>query len=294
MQYDTVELTHIDAKPFIKWVGGKRQLLTEINKRLPKNIDVYVEPFLGGGALFFQLANRISQAYLSDINEELILTYQTVQNNVDGLIQDLSLHKNTQEHFSYIRNADRNVDYKNVWTPTQKASRFIFLNKTCFNVLYRVNSSGYFNVPYGRYTNPKIVDEETLYACNFVLNKTKVTLTCNSYKESLSVIKSLIDVGRNVFVYLDPPYIPVSVSSSFTQYSKDGFSMSDQIDLKAYCDELTRLGAFWMQSNSSAPIVFDMYKECVVECVSVKRNISASKTSRGTINEVIITNYENT
>lgn len=282
----------VDAKPFIKWVGGKRQLLPEIDKRLPNRLDVYFEPFLGGGALFFHLAHKIQQAYLSDINQELIWAYQATQKNVDGLIQELAYHKNTPEHFSQIRDADKNVDYEWNWTPIQKAARFIYLNKTCFNGLYRVNSSGHFNVPYGKYTNPKIVDAENLYACNFVLNRPSVFLTCVSYKHSLNTIRSLVNMGRNIFVYLDPPYIPISVSSSFTQYSKDGFNMNDQSDLKLYCDELTKIGVNWMQSNSSAPIVFDMYKNYVIDRVAVKRSVSASASARRSVDEVIITNYE--
>ncbi len=294
MQFGVAKNSEVAAKPFIKWVGGKRQLLPEIDVRLPSKLDVYVEPFLGGGALFFHLAHRIEQAYLSDINEELILAYQATQNNVSDLIQELSHHRNTPEYFSQIRNADRDGDYRWNWTPIQKAARFIYLNKTCFNGLYRVNSSGHFNVPYGKYTNPKIIDSENLYACNLVLSRPGVSINCSSYRDSLSTIQSLIDMGRSVFVYLDPPYIPLSVSSSFTQYSKDGFNMSDQDDLKQYCDVLTTMGVKWMQSNSSAPIVFDMYKHYVVDRVSVKRNVSASTLGRCTIDEVIVRNYENT
>lgn len=287
-----IETQSVTAKPFVKWVGGKRQLLPDLEARLPEKLDVYFEPFLGGGALFFHIAHKVGVADLSDINEELILAFNAAQNNVSGLIEELSKHKNTPEHFSQIRDADRDNEYKWSWTPIQKAARFIYLNKTCFNGLYRVNSEGHFNVSYGRYTNPKIVDAENLYACNTVLCRPGVTLSVKGYLDTLPKIESFAKAGRNVFVYLDPPYIPISISSSFTQYTKDGFSMSDQLELKSYCDHLTKLGVKWMQSNSSAPIVFDLYKQYLVDRICVQRNVSASPQSRGAVTETIIRNYE--
>jgi DNA adenine methylase len=286
------ETQNLIAKPFVKWVGGKRQLLPELETRLPEKLDVYFEPFLGGGALFFHIAHRVAVAELSDINEELILAFNAAQNNVSGLIQELSKHKNTPEHFSQIRDADRDNEYKWSWTPIQKAARFIYLNKTCFNGLYRVNSEGHFNVSYGRYSNPKIVDAENLYACNSVLCRTGVFLSIKGYLDTLPKIESFIKSERNVFVYLDPPYIPITVSSSFTQYTKDGFSMKDQLQLKDYCDTLTNMGVKWMQSNSSAPIVFEMYKNYTIDRVAVNRNVAASSGARTVVDETIIKNYE--
>lgn len=280
------------AKPFVKWIGGKRQLISEIDARLPEKLDVYFEPFLGGGALFFHLAHRINQAYLSDVNDELIKTYHAIQNQPDRLIQELLTHKNTEEHFIQIRDADRNVEYNWNWTPIQKAARFIYLNKTCFNGLYRVNSQGQFNVPFGHYTNPKIVDAENLSACNSVLCRPGVFLQTRSYLATLDEIHSLVNLKKDVFVYLDPPYIPISISSSFTQYTKDGFTMTDQQRLKNFCDSLSELGVKWMQSNSSAPIVFDMYKEYNIDTISVSRNVGASAQSRKQISETIIRNYK--
>lgn len=282
----------LNAKPFIKWVGGKRQLLSELDSRIPQKLDVYFEPFLGGGALFFHLAERIAQAYLSDSNEELITAYQAIRSNPNLLIRELSTHKNTEEHFQQIRDADRNADYKWNWSPIQKAARFIYLNKTCFNGLYRVNSKGEFNVPYGKYPNPKIVDAENIYACHQVLSRPAVFINSKSYETVHAEIQGLVNLGRTVFVYLDPPYIPLSVTSSFTQYSKDGFTMKDQKELKAFCDSLTSMGVMWMQSNSSAPIVFDMYKEYNVEVVSANRSISSAPSSRKVVSETIIRNYE--
>lgn len=280
------------AKPFIKWVGGKRQLLPEIDARLPKDIDIYFEPFLGGGALFFHLASKVNQAYLSDKNDELIVAYNAIRTNPNLLITELQKHKNTEEHFQQIRDADRDVDYKWNWSPIQKAARFIYLNKTCFNGLYRVNSSGQFNVPFGNYSNPKIVDSENIYACHEVLNRPGVFLQARSYDAIYADIRSLVNLGRRVFVYLDPPYIPLSVTSSFTAYSKDGFTMHDQKELKAFCESLSSLGVQWMQSNSSAPIVFDMYKEYTVDVVSAHRGVSANPLARKIVSETIIRNYE--
>lgn len=285
--------THsVSAKPFVKWLGGKRQLLPELDARVPTNLDVYFEPFLGGGALFFHLCDRIKQAYLSDKNEELITAYRAIQSSPNQLIQELSKHKNTQEHFQQIRDADRDDDYRWNWSPLQKAARFIYLNKTCFNGLYRVNSQGQFNTPFGNYSNPKIVDAENIFACNTVLCRPGVFLDSKSYTSVLSDIKSLVNLGRSVFVYLDPPYVPLSVSSYFTQYTKDGFTMKDQIDLKSFCDSLTSLGVQWMQSNSSAPVVFELYKEYKIDTVSVKRTVSAIMSGRQSVSETIITNYE--
>ena len=280
------------AKPFVKWLGGKRQLISELDSRLPENLDVYFEPFLGGGALFFHLAHRINQAYLSDINQELILSYKAIQNEPNRLIRELSKHKNTEEHFQEIRDVDRNSDYEWNWTPLQKAARFIYLNKTCFNGLYRVNSQGHFNVPFGHYENPKIVDEENIYACNSVLCRPGVFLDCKNYSSILREVRSLVSLQKKVFVYLDPPYIPISISSSFTQYSKDGFTMADQKSLKEFCYSLTDLGVFWMQSNSSAPVVFEMYKEFNIDTISVRRSVSAASSSRKQITETIIRNYK--
>lgn len=285
-------LLQSDAKPFVKWVGGKRQLLSEIDSRLPSQIDAYFEPFLGGGALFFHLAHKIKEAHLSDMNEDLITAYDAIRLAPDKLIYELSQHKNTQEHFQQIRDVDRHDEYKWEWTPIQKAARFIYLNKTCFNGLYRVNASGHFNVPFGRYDNPKIVDVENIYACNSVLSNPCISISTQSYCDSLKQIQTCVSSGKNVFVYLDPPYIPISVSSSFTSYTKDGFTMNDQLALKQYCDTLTSMGVKWMQSNSAAPVISTMYSGYKIDTVAVQRKVSASSTSRNVVRETIITNYE--
>lgn len=280
------------AKPFVKWIGGKRQLLPELESRLPAKLDVYFEPFLGGGALFFHLAHRINQAYLSDKNEELITAYKAIQTSPRLLIEELSKHKNTQEHFQQIRDADRDVDYRWNWSPIQKAARFIYLNKTCFNGLYRVNADGQFNASFGNYSNPKIVDAENIFACNSVLCRPGVFVDAKNYLSVSSEIRSLANLGRDVFVYIDPPYVPISVTSQFTQYTKDGFSMQDQVALRDYCNELSRLGVKWMQSNSSAPIVFDLYKQHQIDTISAPRKVSALTSGRAPVTETIIRNYD--
>jgi DNA adenine methylase len=226
------------------------------------------------------------------MNEDLITAYDAIRLAPDKLIYELSQHKNTQEHFQQIRNVDRHDEYKWEWTPIQKAARFIYLNKTCFNGLYRVNASGHFNVPFGRYDNPKIVDVENIYACNSVLSNPCVSISTQSYCDSLKQIQTCVSSDKNVFVYLDPPYIPISVSSSFTSYTKDGFTMNDQLALKQYCDTLTSMGVKWMQSNSAAPVIFTMYSGYKIDTVAVQRKVSASSTSRTVVRETIITNYE--
>lgn len=277
------------AKPFIKWVGGKRQLLPEIEQRLPKSIDVYYEPFLGGGALFFHIHDRIGRAHISDINAELINAYRAIQKDVQGLITELKKHVNTEEYFLEIRDADRQADYEWNWTPLEKAARFIYLNKTCFNGLYRVNSKGHFNVPFGHYSNPKIIDEENLLAVNRILNENHIEIEVKDYLKTKSEV---VGHDRQHFVYLDPPYIPLSISSSFTAYSKDGFSMDDQIRLRDYCNFLNNHGIKFMQSNSSAPIVFELYKDYQIDLVEANRSVSATNSGRAKVKEVIIRNYK--
>lgn len=272
-----------NVKPPFKWVGGKRQLLPELLPRVPKKYAVYHEPFLGGGALFFALAP--ARAHISDINSELINAYSQIRDNVELLIEELKEYKNTEEFYYEIREVDRQFEYQN-WTDVKRAARFIYLNKTCFNGLYRVNSSGYFNVPYGKYANPKILDEENLKFCCKALSPVNVVISQNDY---LHTIKS---VKEDDFVYLDPPYIPLNVTSSFTMYSKDGFDMIAHKNLLQYCEHLDSLGVKWMQSNSSAPIVYEMYTKYHIDEVNAKRSVSATVDGRAAVKEVIIRNYQ--
>ena len=217
--------------PFLKWVGGKRQLMPSIVELLSKNIKElnYVEPFIGGGAVLFHLQPK--NAIINDFNEELINVYTVIKNNLNDLIVDLKKHDNNPDYFYQIRSLDRTEEFKNL-TPVQRASRVIFLNKTCFNGLYRVNNAGEFNAPFGRYKNPNIVNEPTLKAVNKYLNSNSIILRNDDYADVLA------DINENSFVYLDPPYHPISESSNFTGYIQGGWDMFDQIRLREVYDEL--------------------------------------------------------
>lgn len=268
------------ASPIIKWVGGKRQLLPELRKRLPKHYNRYFEPFIGGGALFFDLSP--TDAYISDINPELVNLYKVVRDKVDALIYDLSVHKNSQEYFSKIRALDRQENYASL-PDIKRASRFIYLNKTCFNGLYRVNSRGFFNVPFGRYSNPNFADKENLYAVSDVLQSTQI-----EYANYDNILKF---VSKGDFVYFDPPYIPLSNTASFTSYSKEDFGMDEQIALKELCDKLHSMGVKFMLSNSDTPISNDLYSAYNVEKIYASRFINSKSNGRGKISEIVVRNY---
>lgn len=271
--------------PFLKWVGGKRQLMPSIVEHLPENIKdyKYVEPFIGGGAVLFNLQPK--NAIINDFNEELINVYQVIKNNLDELIEDLIKHKNEAEYFYFIRGLDRKGEFKKL-TDVQRASRVIFLNKTCFNGLYRVNNAGEFNSPFGRYKNPNIVNEPTLKAVNKFLNSNNIEIRSGDYSEILK------QTDKKCFVYLDPPYHPISESSNFTGYVQGGWSMYDQIDLKTACDELHKKGVKFLLSNSSADFIKDLYKDYKITIVKANRAINSNGSDRGEIDEVLIKNYE--
>lgn len=271
--------------PFLKWVGGKRQLMPSIVNNLPENIKdyKYIEPFIGGGAVFFNLQPK--NAVINDYNEELINVYQVIKDNLDDLIIDLKKHKNEAEYFYSIRSLDRNGEFKKL-SAVKRASRLIFLNKTCFNGLYRVNNAGEFNSPFGRYKNPNIVNEPTLKAVNKFLNNNNVEINSGDYSEILK------QTDKKCFVYLDPPYHPISESSNFTGYVQGGWNMYDQIDLKTACDELHKKGVKFLLSNSSADFIKDLYKDYKITIVKANRAINSNGADRGEVDEVLIRNYE--
>ena len=271
--------------PFLKWVGGKRQLMPSIVDHLPENIKdyKYIEPFIGGGAVFFNLQPK--NAVINDYNEELINVYQVIKDNLDDLIIDLKKHKNEAEYFYSIRSLDRNGEFKKL-SAVKRASRLIFLNKTCFNGLYRVNNAGEFNSPFGRYKNPNIVNEPTLKAVNKFLNNNNVEINSGDYSEILK------QTDKKCFVYLDPPYHPISESSNFTGYVQGGWNMYDQIDLKTACDELHKKGVKFLLSNSSADFIKDLYKDFKITIVKANRAINSNGADRGEVDEVLIRNYE--
>lgn len=269
-----------ETYPIVKWVGGKRQLMFELLKNMPKSYNRYFEPFIGGGALFFEL--QPDNAYVSDMNEELINLYSVVRDNVYELIEDLSKHEVSKEYFLEIRNIDRTKDYAEL-SNIERASRFIYLNRTCFNGMYRVNSQGQFNVPFGHYKNPRIIDERNLKNCSELLQKTEIN--CADFSTILDKVQ------KGDFVYFDPPYVPLNETSSFTSYTKDGFELDMQFKLREVCDELDSMGVMFMLSNSDTKFVNELYKNYEIKKVFASRQINANADGRGKITEVLVRNY---
>lgn len=269
--------------PFLKWVGGKRQLMPAIKELIPKNYTDYYEPFIGGGAVLFELQPK--NAVINDFNEELINVYQTIKENPEELISDLKTHKNESDYFYDLRALDREDDFENL-SNIKKASRVIYLNKTCYNGLYRVNNSGEFNSPFGRYKNPNIVNETTIRAVSKYLNTNKITILYGDFEEALKGIK------KGSFVYFDPPYHPVSASSNFTGYVQGGFDMYEQVRLRDLCNKLNEKGINFLLSNSATLFIEDLYKDYKISYVKANRSINSNSKKRGEIDEVLIRNYE--
>ena len=271
--------------PFLKWVGGKRQLLPEIKNRLPKNISnsLYYEPFIGGGALFFDLQPKC--AVINDYNEELINVYKVIKNNPDELIEDLKKHQNTAEYFYKIRAIDRQPLFHNL-TDIERASRIIYLNKTCYNGLYRVNNAGEFNSPFGKYKNPNIVNEPVIKAVSKYLNSARIQIFNRDYE---TVLK---DIPANSFVYLDPPYHPISESSNFTGYIQGGWDEKAQIRLRNVCDQLNHKGIKFLLSNSASGFIKEIYSQYHIHIVQANRAVNSDASKRGQIDEFLICNYE--
>lgn len=270
--------------PILKWVGGKRQLLKVIRPLLPKRIGTYCEPFIGGGALFFDL--QPNTAYINDINDELIRVYNIIKNNVEALITILQDFRNEADFFYAVRDWDRDKARYSSLPDVQKAARVLYLNKTCYNGLFRVNNAGEFNSPFGNYRNPNIVNAPTLRAVSAYLNTATVYLTSVHYSEVLKILP------KGTFVYLDPPYDPVSDTSGFTGYSKGGFTRDDQIKLRECCDELNANGFKFMLSNSATDFIKEQYTAYHITIVQAKRVVNSDSTKRGGIDELIVRNYE--
>ncbi len=271
----------ISISPILKWVGGKRQLLSNIIPLISKDFSTYVEPFVGGGAVFFALQPK--KAIINDYNVELINVYKVVRDFPEELISILEEHskKNTKEYFYHVRALDRTLEYAKM-DPIQKAARIIYLNKTCYNGLYRVNLAGQFNSPYGRYKNPNIINAVTIRAMSKYLQNPNIIIKQGDYKE---VLKGL---HKGAFVYFDPPYMPISSSSSFTGYTQNGFSYSQQTILKNVCDQLKEKGIPFLQSNSDCPQIRELYKGYDIRTVQAKRTINSNANKRGEISEVLI------
>ncbi|SCM70362.1 DNA adenine methylase [Desulfovibrio sp. 86] len=272
------------VSPVLKWVGGKRQLLDVLKPLLPQRVTTYCEPFAGGGALLFNLQPKT--AYVNDINKELIRVYEIIQRDVEALIAALQDFKNEADFFYSVRDWDRDREKYSSLTDVQKAARILYLNKTCYNGLFRVNSAGEFNSPFGNYRNPNIVNAPTLRAVSSYLNAAAIHLTSIDYAEVLQALP------KGTFVYLDPPYDPVSNTSSFTGYAKGGFSRDEQIRLRKSCDALHRRGLKFMLSNSATDFIKEQYAAYNITIVQAKRAINSDATKRGGIDEVVVRNYE--
>ncbi len=261
------------AKPFLKWAGGKTQLLPEIYKRFPANFNRYHEPFVGGGAVFFGL--RPNKCTLSDVNADLINTYTTIRDDVDGLIRVLKEHRAEEEYYYQMRQ----LKVANL-NDAEAAARIIYLNRTCFNGLYRVNRKGEFNVPFGKSSNPTICNSDNLYRVSERLQG--VNLKCES------VFNITRRVRRNDLVYFDPPYDPLSKTSSFTSYAKGGFGDEEQIRLAELFTRLANRGVHVVLSNSDTPFIRKLYKGFKVGKVYARRAINSRADRRGPVGEVIV------
>lgn len=270
--------------PVLKWAGGKRQLLCEIRKYIPKNFTIYYEPFIGGGAVLFDIQPK--KAVISDVNSELINLYEVIKDNVDLLIEDLKKHKNQAEYFYEIREVDRDIKKYDAMSEIEKASRMHYLNKTCYNGLFRVNQAGQFNSPFGYYKNPNITNEIVLKAVSNYFNAADIRIECGDFEDSLKGIE------KGAFVYLDPPYDPISDSANFTGYSMGGFDREEQIRLKNLCDNLDKKGVKFLLSNSATEFILDLYKSFKIEIIKAKRSINSNAKKRGEVDEVLVRNYE--
>ena len=302
----TIELA-TKCKPFLKWAGGKGQLINDIETHLPDEVRTgqitkYVEPFVGGGAVFFYIAQKytkIQHFYLLDINDDLVNCYKAVKEDVEELIAYLT---ELQENYLQLDEGDRKEFYldmrvqfndeKQKGFDTRTAGKLIFLNRTCFNGLYRVNKRGLFNVPFGRYKNPRICNEENLRSVSEILQRADIV--CGDFTGSETYI------DKNTFVYFDPPYRPLSPTASFTSYSKDSFSEEDQVRLAEFCKQVDKKRAKFLLSNSDPKnedptdhFFEDQYENegFDIERVKAKRAINCKASGRGQINELIITNY---
>lgn len=273
------------VKPFLKWAGGKRQLVPEITANyLPAKYNSYYEPFLGGGAMFLEL--QPNKAVVNDSNSELINCYKVIRDSLDELMEDLQRHENTEAYYYDIRDWDRKKNYDSK-TDVERASRIIFLNKTCYNGLFRVNSQGQFNVPFGRYKKPNILDEAVLKAVSHYLNNNGVKILNGDFEEALKDAKS------GDFVYLDPPYHPISNTAYFTGYDVNGFNKYEQIRLKETVDDLNRRGCTVLLSNADTDFILDLYKDYRIEKIYATRAINSNPLKRGKIQEVLVmNNYE--
>ncbi len=263
--------------PILKWAGGKTQMLGDLIPRMPNDYKKYIEPFIGGGALYFKLQNE--KSIIADSNPELINMYREVADHCDQVIEVLKEYKNDEEMFYSVRAKD--------WLECDKveaAARMLYLNRTCFNGLYRLNKKGKFNTPYGRYKNPQICNEAKLKAASELLKQTHIV--CGDY---LNVLNEYAE--EDDFIFLDPPYVPISENSDFKRYTKEQFYESDQRNLANEVDELVNKGCKVMLTNSNHPLVHELYGKYKIEIIQTKRNINSRGNGRKG-EDVIVTTYK--
>jgi len=274
-------------KPFVKWAGGKRQLIPQIEKHIPKKFSSYFEPFLGGGALLFHLfsENKNLKGSVSDLNSDLVLSYVTIRDNLDGLLK--SLQKHSDNYFSDSKSYYYSVRESNPKSQFEKVSRLLFLNRTCFNGLYRVNGKGKFNVPLGRYSNPNIVQEENLRSVNQFLNQNKIIIKCQDFSSTVEKAK------KGDFVYFDPPYQPISKTANFTSYTNRNFGLNDLKRLAKVSNQLAKKGVNVLLSNSSSKQVRDLFSAKYWEIIKIEANraINSDSNKRTGHSELLIKNY---
>ena len=283
-QYDQILVI---PKPFVKWAGGKRQLIPILNQNLPESFGMYYEPFLGGGALLFHiLTDKNGQkCSISDLNSDLVLAYTTIRDRIDALITSLKNHeknyqKNSESYYYSIRES-------NPRSEIEKTSRLIFLNRTCFNGLYRVNSKGKFNVPLGKYSNPNIVNEENLRAVSHILQSSRISIKCRDFEAVLR------DAKRGDLVYFDPPYQPVSSTANFTSYTNKDFTYDDLTRLSELCLKLDSRGCKILLSNSDSKEVSDIFAKSPwkITRIEANRSINSNSKKRTGHFELLIKNY---
>ncbi|MDP2090776.1 MAG: DNA adenine methylase [Candidatus Gracilibacteria bacterium] len=275
----------INAKPFVKWVGGKRQLIEQFKRLFPTEYNNYFEPFLGGGAVFFNLQKE--KSFLSDVNAELINLYQVIKAKPMELIKFLEKQEVSKERFEEIRAWDRLEGGLSNFTNIERAGRFIYMNRTCFNGLYRVNSKGQFNVPFGKYSNPDIVQRENILNASKLLNKTKAEIKLQSFEKVLDKAQT------GDFVYFDPPYDVLTESANFTSYNESGFGRDLQTKLRDIFVELDKRGCKVMLSNHNTPFIRDLFEGYRFEIVKANRMINSKASGRGKVEEIVVMNYTN-
>lgn len=275
-----------EITPFVKWVGGKRQLIDKIKIRMPKNYNNYFEPFVGGGALFMEL--QPINCYINDANSELISAYRMIKSKPDQLMKLLDEHEakhsqNSESYYYKVRELDRDENWSNV-SELEKAARFIYLNKACFNGMYRVNAKGYFNVPFNQKDTVKLYQKENIKNINLYLNEANVVINNGDFEEILKHAKS------GDFIFFDPPYDLLN-KDSFVSYTKDGFGEEGQKRLADVAHQLSDKGCYVMITNHNTPLINNLYKDFHIDVVEAKRMINSDATKRNGV-ETIIYNYD--